>query len=738
MLTVQSDRLEDAPLLIAGGRLDGTGAAAFDAASAPLRSRPGGPVAVDMGGVDYLSSAGLRSLMLLAKACWKSRAKVLLFALQPPVRQVFEMAGLLDQFEIVAGRAEAAQRLRERSAALGRSATASAGGREHTVVPLPGGASVLELRAAGPAGRLACLGLDELGVAFGRAGLGNTAARAAEAAGPFVSTGRMVSVRPAEPADAEPDFIVASNPADVPVYVADYRRLAGAPAAFVSAADGVSTVAAMIDAFDALLRQTAGREAGTCGWIVAALEPAGAPDDGWVGVGCREADGSWRMEAVCASPLALHADPADPGAYLAAALRVETLSGAFAPAPDRAVGRYIAWLYAPAESRAAVRGLDLAFEDEPEAPEEWDWIARRVYEGAGRVRLRRLSGGFSAATFQAESFDREGRRMLPTVLKLADRAFSEREDRAYDLYVSKYILNNSAVRMGRCARNEWVGLRYNFLGITGPESRLQWIGRRLVDRPVEDTLPLFRELFGRILAPWYGQARPASVAPYREHDPRRLFPGLVAGARDALGIGPEQPFIPCPPLGRDLPNPYALLERVYPARAAAEWPGMSSVVHGDLNLNNVLLDERDNLFVIDFSETHVGDLGGDFSRIEPLLLLQMTRLRDEADLAALLRHVQALACPDRLFDPPAECPGDDPFLPKAHAVVRLLRSEYRRLAGGRAHAVPYLLGLLRWTLPIVVFRQMPQFGRLASCYAAGVLAEALLEADPEAARCLSA
>ncbi len=739
MLNVRAGRIEEVSLLTVSGRLDGVGAGTFDAAAAPLRDACEGPVAVDMAGVDYLSSAGLRSLMRLAKACGKRQARVLLVAPQPAVRQVLAMAGLTESFDIALNLDSALHFLRERSTALARTTSVMVGDRAYALHPVAGNASALERWPADAAARLTCLSLDELGVAVGRAGLGNTVAQAAEAVGPFVSTGRMVSVRPPDAPEAPPDFIVTGNPGEVPVYIAEAWRLTGDPAAFVSSGEGVSTVGGMIEAFGTLLQKATGQPQPALGWIVAALDPD-RPGGAWVGVGCRPAEDSpWHMEAVRLDAPGVPPDhPMAADAFLREALRDETISGAFEPEPELRVGRCAAWLYAPGAPRAAERSLQIEFEGEPEPPEEWDWIARRIYADAGRVSMRRLCGGFSAATFHVESHDREGRRMLPTVLKLADPAFSEREDRAYDLYVSRYILNNSAVRMGRCARNGWVGLRYNFLGITGPESRLQWIGGRFADRPVDETLPLFRELFGRILAPWYAQARPAPVAPYREHDPRRLFPGLVAEARGVLGIDAAQSFIPCPLLGRDLPNPYAVLERVYRARADAEWPGMSSIVHGDLNLNNVLLDERSNLYVIDFSETHVGDLGGDFSRIEPLLLLQMTRLRDEADLASLLRYLEIMLRPDRLFDPPESCPGDDPFLPKAHALVSLLRREVQRLAGGRQNAVPYLLGLLRWTLPIVVFRQIPLLSKRASCFAAALMAEALLEADPDAARCLSA
>ena len=59
----------------------------------------------------------------------------------------------------------------------------------------------------------------------------------------------------------------------------------------------------------------------------------------------------------------------------------------------------------------------------------------------------------------------------------------------------------------------------------------------------------------------------------------------------------------------------------------------TAVTHGDLNLNNVLVDERRNIYVIDFSETRIRNVASDFARIEPMGLLQWTRLAGAADAA---------------------------------------------------------------------------------------------------------
>ena len=68
-------------------------------------------VVVDMGAIEYISSAGLRVLLLVAKRLRTAGGDLVLCALGPAVRQVFELAGFLPIFRIEATRALALARL---------------------------------------------------------------------------------------------------------------------------------------------------------------------------------------------------------------------------------------------------------------------------------------------------------------------------------------------------------------------------------------------------------------------------------------------------------------------------------------------------------------------------------------------------------------------------------------------------------------------------------------------------
>jgi anti-anti-sigma factor len=88
-------RIGNAVLLAAAGRIDHASAEGFKAALQPHleNCRAGGDVVVlDFSGVEYISSVGLRVLMLAAKQARGAQGSIAVAALQPVVREIFEIS----------------------------------------------------------------------------------------------------------------------------------------------------------------------------------------------------------------------------------------------------------------------------------------------------------------------------------------------------------------------------------------------------------------------------------------------------------------------------------------------------------------------------------------------------------------------------------------------------------------------------------------------------------------------
>ena len=88
-------RAGKALVLGAAGRIDHASAENFRSALQPHIDRCGGETAaivLDLSAVDYISSVGLRVLMLAAKQVKSQGGSISVAALQPVVREIFEIS----------------------------------------------------------------------------------------------------------------------------------------------------------------------------------------------------------------------------------------------------------------------------------------------------------------------------------------------------------------------------------------------------------------------------------------------------------------------------------------------------------------------------------------------------------------------------------------------------------------------------------------------------------------------
>ena len=89
------------------GRLDALSAPAAEAAVNIAIEGGASRLVLNMAGLEYISSAGLRVLLATAKKLMRQNGKLVLCALRQEVLEVFEISGLLGIFPVAATEAEA-------------------------------------------------------------------------------------------------------------------------------------------------------------------------------------------------------------------------------------------------------------------------------------------------------------------------------------------------------------------------------------------------------------------------------------------------------------------------------------------------------------------------------------------------------------------------------------------------------------------------------------------------------
>lgn len=98
-------------VVVLSGRLDSTNAAETEAKIVEQIEAGNKRVVIDASGLDYLSSAGLRVFLVVAKRVKAAGGGVALHSLTDHVREVFEISGFINVLTVCANRDEARGRV---------------------------------------------------------------------------------------------------------------------------------------------------------------------------------------------------------------------------------------------------------------------------------------------------------------------------------------------------------------------------------------------------------------------------------------------------------------------------------------------------------------------------------------------------------------------------------------------------------------------------------------------------
>ncbi len=108
-MELSSARHGETVVLSPRGRIDHASAEAFKTALGPhlAQAGPGHPLVLDLAGVDYIASVGLRVLMLASRQARAQGGTIAVAALQPLVREIFEISKFTLVFPCFASVADA-------------------------------------------------------------------------------------------------------------------------------------------------------------------------------------------------------------------------------------------------------------------------------------------------------------------------------------------------------------------------------------------------------------------------------------------------------------------------------------------------------------------------------------------------------------------------------------------------------------------------------------------------------
>ena len=104
---LQADQIEGILVISVAGRIDGLNAQEFHDNLDREISGSDNPVVLDLEKLSYISSAGLRSILLIAKTLQGRNTRFILCSLPDPIKEIFEIAGFDKIINVLESRSDA-------------------------------------------------------------------------------------------------------------------------------------------------------------------------------------------------------------------------------------------------------------------------------------------------------------------------------------------------------------------------------------------------------------------------------------------------------------------------------------------------------------------------------------------------------------------------------------------------------------------------------------------------------
>lgn len=724
------------PIVSVNGRLDTISSPGLDEALQPLYGKSQHLV-IDLADCSYLSSSGIRSLLIATKRMKSDGGTLFISGITPEVFQVIEMAGLHRVFELTGSPEEVLRVLSHPADNEKESITFSA-----AAVSFRYDVFDKDKKAAQCWKDAGIAGYDELGFALGHGWFAESHEAVSQQPGLFVVSGCCAALMPGE-AGMEGDFRIPQNPSQAGMFVNEGVSFPKEPSGLLSLNNEAILTTPQLAEAASNLREKLAAEDGDHMLLVIADPGNESPSVSIAIMATTQlqnllnntklpiGDTEIRKSSLCGIRYVLDQMPnvqvdATVQTFLRSVfsfeniIRVETLK-----APN-VFSNPKAWVFlsdgctdaSDSRLKIDVHG-DFALQ-----PHEV-FLTRRLYTDSSRLVIKMLHGGFSAQTFQVESFDHDGRKLRPTVLKIAPKDMISRESERCRLYAMPYILNNSAMVLGAEFYGNTGVMRYNFVGIGGEGSQLKWLAHYYQEWPFDTLEPLFDKVFLQILKPWYGQTVRQNIHPFRDHDPTlTFFPHIYEQAKEILSVTPDEEQITIKENGRQITNPYWFLKYKFPELREWAFNYHTAICHGDLNLQNILLDENMNVYLIDFSETKPRSAISDFARLEDIFILDFAPIENEADMQDYIDFVTRFYDSDFFTDEPDVVYNGRHSARVIHNVrLALKMREYAlKSVGGDTRQLPYLLAMFEWMAPIVCYRLSNEH-KYVSMVVAGLLCD---------------
>lgn len=366
-------------------------------------------------------------------------------------------------------------------------------------------------------------------------------------------------------------------------------------------------------------------------------------------------------------------------------------------------------------SGVALSGIDSLSEDDKTT-------ITYLFRHCRSVTARVLDGGFSGnVVLGTESTDALGHQEVSHVVKIGPQELIGKERTAFEMIES--VMGNSAPRIvdfvdiaGRGA------LKYRYAAMGGGFStsfQKRYMSGIALEEVQKTLDTVFLEQLGRLYAA--ADIERVDLFSYYAYSPE-YAPRIAERVNTVMGArqGDRIEFSN----GRSLKNVAGFYRDDLPRIPRNELNSYYfAFVHGDLNGANIIIDGRNNVWLIDFFHSHRGHVLKDLAKLENDLLYIFTPIANETELNEGFELTDLLLDIEDLAAPLEASRFSTPQIERAYCTVQILRSYYPALVRSDRDANQLLVAQLRYAVHTLSFDESSALQKRWALYTACRAAE---------------
>ncbi|MCB1166865.1 MAG: isochorismatase family protein, partial [Leptospiraceae bacterium] len=348
-----------------------------------------------------------------------------------------------------------------------------------------------------------------------------------------------------------------------------------------------------------------------------------------------------------------------------------------------------------------------------------------LFRNSKEVDLSVLDGGYSGnLVLGARATDHMGHRQVPLVAKIGPRDLIAQERASFER-IQEVLGNSAPAIVDSCELSDRGAILYRYASML--EGNVRTFQEFYTSKECESNGELLRDIldtvFKKQLGRLYAASEPEQLNLLQYYDFQPRYADGVTKRVNAImeqECGSEIEILP----GHQTPNPAYFYRNDLPHLKETTASHATGFIHGDLNGRNIILDSRDNVWLIDFFHTHRGHVIRDLVKLENDILFIMTNVGNDAELAEAFRFTDLQLGHSDLGIVPDESLADSFVFPqfrKAWKTLCILRSYYRSLIGSDRDPYQFHVAYLRYAVHTLSFDECNLYQKKWALYASGHL-----------------